>query len=99
MLFPGKGRKQNFGFLFPGIFKLQSKQKTMENKKMKKIIALCCLVGFFASVSAAVAGDMSCKVVSVEGATVVMDCGGDAGNVAAGDKVEIAKKKKAVEGC
>lgn len=49
----------------------------------------------------AVIASTTCKVVSVQGTNVTLDCGDDATDYKTGIKVSIKKKKvrKAIEGC
>lgn len=56
----------------------------------KKLVALA-LGGamLLASAASALAGELQCDVKSVDGKTVVLDCGRDAGKLSAGDKVQI----------
>ncbi len=65
---------------------------------MLTLVLAMAFVASTATVSLAKSAD--CEVKSVEGSTVTMDCGSDAGDLKAGDKVKVKPaKKKAIEGC
>lgn len=66
----------------------------------KKLLTLALAVAFIASTATvSLAAKIKCTVDSVEGDKVTMTCEG-AGDLQAGDKVEVkAKKGKAIEGC
>lgn len=66
----------------------------------KKLLTLALAVAFIASTATvSLAAKIKCTVDSVEGSKVTMTCDG-AGDLKAGDKVEVkAGKGKAVEGC
>lgn len=66
----------------------------------KKLLTLALAVAFIASTATvSLAAKIKCTVDSVEGDKVTMTCDG-AGDLKAGDKVEVkAKSAKKVEGC
>ncbi len=68
---------------------------------MKKLLSLVLAVAFaLSTATVSLAASANCEVKSVEGTTVVLDCGNDAGDLKAGSQVKVkAAKKKAIEGC
>ena len=68
---------------------------------MKKLLSLVLAVAFaLSTVSVSVAASVKCEVKSVEGATVVLDCGNKAEKLDVGSTVKVkSAKKKAIEGC
>ncbi|MDH5298356.1 MAG: hypothetical protein OEV91_04990 [Desulfobulbaceae bacterium] len=68
----------------------------------KKLVSLIMTALFLGStVGVVMAATLKCEVKSVDGTTVVIDCGSDAGKLKAGDTVNVksTKKKQAIEGC
>ena len=69
----------------------------------KQLTALIMATMFLAgTVATAVAASLICEVTSVDGKTVVLDCGSDAKKISVGDKVKVRVKKnnqQTVEGC
>ena len=68
---------------------------------MKKLLSLVLAVAFALSTSTvALAASSKCEVKSVDGNTVVLDCGSDAADLKVGSEVKVKKaKSKAIEGC
>jgi len=69
---------------------------------MKKEILAIFLSLFLVSIMFSVAAFASnCKVESVSGSKVILDCGSDAKNLEPGSSVQVksSKKKKRIEGC
>lgn len=66
----------------------------------KKLLTLALAVAFMASTATvSLAAKIKCTVDGVEGEKVTLTCDG-AGDLKAGDKVEVkAKKGKGIEGC
>jgi hypothetical protein len=67
-----------------------------------KQLSIIILALFFSitSISFSIAGIANCKIESIEGSQVVLDCGKKAGKFTVGKKVKISTKKKPkVEGC
>lgn len=69
---------------------------------MKKLLSLLLAVAFTlstASISVA-ASSVNCEVKSVDGNSVILDCGKDADELTVGSDVKVKKaKKRAIEGC
>lgn len=67
----------------------------------KKLLTLALALSFaVATAGVSFAKDAKCEVKSVDGNTVVLDCGKDAGSLDVGSTVKVkAAKKKAIEGC
>ena len=67
----------------------------------RKTLSLILLVLFATSMMAtAYAASTTCTVTAIDGATVTLDCGKDAGELETGATVKVkAARKKAVEGC
>ncbi len=71
----------------------------MKKNLIALIMAIMFLVG---TVVTGIAASSKCEVKSVDGTTVVLDCGGQAEKIKVGDKVKIKVKKnksQAIEGC
>jgi len=69
---------------------------------MKKFLSLVMAVAFALSTATVTLASSStnCEVKSVDGTTVVLDCGNNAGDLKAGSQVKVkAAKKRAIEGC
>ena len=69
---------------------------------MKKKLVSLTLASLFLATTAVVslAGTVNCEVKSVDGSSVVLNCGDNAGKLKVGDDVKVkAKSKAAVEGC
>jgi hypothetical protein len=79
--------------------------ETAQEVKMTKLAAAALILSFAlagpASTLLAAEGTADCKVESVEGKTVVLDCNGDAQILEVGSPVEVipVKKKTSIEGC
>ncbi|MEJ2033966.1 MAG: hypothetical protein P8Y63_13230 [Deltaproteobacteria bacterium] len=68
----------------------------------KKLLTLALALSFGAATAGvSFAQTANCEVKSVDGNTVVLDCGKDASKLSAGSnvKVKAEKKKMSIEGC
>ena len=69
----------------------------------KQLTALIMATMFLAgTVATGVAQSLICEATSVDGTTVVLDCGKNAKKISVGDKVKVKVKKastQSVEGC
>jgi len=70
-------------------------------KKSSLMIFAGCFVMVQFAGGLAFGKDTACKVVTVEGRQMVLDCGSEAGNYQVGQPVTVkpAKKRKTIEGC
>lgn len=67
----------------------------------KKMVTWVMAMGFvLSSIGAGYAATVDCKVESVDGSRVVLNCSDDAGKIVNGTTVTVkTAKKKAIEGC
>ena len=76
--------------------------KNGEGKMGRKMLSLAVAVAFMASpATMSLAASAKCKVKSVSGNTVTLECSSKASKLKAGDRVKVktAKKREAINGC
>ena len=68
---------------------------------MKRLLSLVLAVAFtLSTATVSLAASVKCEVKSIEGTSVMLDCGSKAKKLEVGSKVKVkTAKKKAIEGC